>query len=72
MVANAYIVIASRDGLSRLPLMDVFDKRIKLDKGELICQIIIKRDYLDLPSIHVKRTKYEKIDYPLITLVALK
>lgn len=60
MVANAYIVIASRDGLSRLPLMDVFDKRIKLDKGELICQIIIKRDYLDLPSIHVKRTKYEK------------
>lgn len=70
MVADADIVIAGKDGIQRLALKDRFDKRIKLDKGELICSLIIKNDFLDLPSIHVKRTKYEKIDYPLITIVA--
>src|SRR5699024_4683583 len=28
--------------------------------------------YLNLPHLHVKRTKNEVIDYPLITMVALK
>lgn len=72
MVTNSDIVIARKDDVTRLPLKDVFNKRIKLQKGDLICQIIIKKEYLKLPSIHVKRTKVEKIDYPLITMVALE
>lgn len=72
LVAEADIVIAGKEGLNRFPFKDVFDKRIKLNKGELICQVIINKEYLSLPSIHVKRTKYEKIDYPLITIAALK
>lgn len=72
MVVDADIVIAGKDGILRLPLKDVFNKIIKLDKGDLICQIIIKKEYVDLPSIHVKRTKIEKIDYPLVTIAALK
>ncbi|MDR7870994.1 MAG: FAD binding domain-containing protein [Tissierellaceae bacterium] len=72
MVSDADIVIAGKDGLNRLPFKDVFDKRIKLNKGELICSVIIKKEYLSLPSLHVKRTKNEKIDYPLITIAALK
>lgn len=72
MVANADIVIAGKDGIKRFPLKDTFNKTIKLDKGDLICSLIINKKYINLPSIHVKRTKYEKIDYPLITLVSLK
>ncbi|NLY46156.1 MAG: xanthine dehydrogenase [Tissierella sp.] len=72
MVADSDIVIAKKDAVDRLPLKDVFNKRMNLEKGDLICQIIIKKEYLNLPSIHVKRTKVEKIDYPLITMVALE
>lgn len=72
LLVNAQIVIGGKDGLNRMALKDIFHKRIKLGKGDLICQIIIKEEYLNLPSIHVKRTKNEKIDYPLITLAAIK
>jgi hypothetical protein len=35
-------------------------------------QILIDKEYLKLPYNHVKRTKIDKIDYPLITLAAIK
>ena len=72
MVANSDIVIAGKDGIKRFPLKDIFNKEPKLHKGDLICQIIVKKEFLNLPSIHVKRTKNEKIDYPLITMVILQ
>ena len=72
MVANSDIVIAGKDGVKRFSLNDIFNKKLKLPKGHLIIQFIIKKEYVDLPSIHVKRTKMEKIDYPLVTMAALK
>ena len=72
MVADADIVIAGKNGLNRSSLKDVFHKRLQIQKGDLICQAIIKKEFLNLPSIHVKRTKNDKIDYPLITMGAIK
>ncbi|NMB08566.1 MAG: xanthine dehydrogenase [Tissierellia bacterium] len=71
MVANAHIVLEGLKGKRTVATMDVFKGKMKLFKGELIVQIIVEEKYLNLPYIHVKRTKNEKIDYPLITLVAL-
>jgi CO/xanthine dehydrogenase FAD-binding subunit len=45
---------------------------MKLDEGEFISQIIIEEKYKYLEHAHVKRTKQDKIDYPLITLAAMK
>lgn len=72
MVTDSDIVIANTYGKKRIPLKDIFDKRIQLQEDEMIVKVIIKEQFLSLPSIHVKRTKNEKIDYPLITIVALK
>ncbi|CCQ96642.1 putative carbon-monoxide dehydrogenase, middle subunit [[Clostridium] ultunense Esp] len=71
MVANANIVLEGINGSRTVPIMDVFCKEMNISKEELIVQVIIDERYLNLPSLHVKRTKNEKIDYPLITLVAL-
>ncbi len=72
MVADSEIVLASINGERRVSIMEVFNKRIQLADGELIVQVIIKDNFITLPSIHVKRTKNEKIDYPLITIAALR
>ncbi|MBU5440382.1 FAD binding domain-containing protein [Tissierella sp. MSJ-40] len=72
MVADSEIVLASINGERRVPIMDAFNKRIQLADGEMIVQVIIKDNFITLPNIHVKRTKNEKIDYPLITIAALK
>lgn len=72
MVSNSDIVIAGINVKKRIPLKDVFHKRISLAKDEIIVQIIIKDNFLSFPYLHVKRTKNKKIDYPLITIAALK
>ena len=72
LISDSDIVIDGPMGRRQVPLLDVFDKRIKLNKGELIVKLIIDGSYLKLPYLHSKRTKDEKIDYPLITLAALK
>lgn len=71
MVSNSNIVLEGTDGKRIVPIMDVFDKRLQISKGEIIVQAIIDEKFLNLPSLHVKRTKNEKIDYPLITLAAM-
>ncbi|MCR2044111.1 FAD binding domain-containing protein [Anaerosalibacter massiliensis] len=72
MVANSHIVIAGINGKKQIPLEKIFNKRIQISEDEIIIQVIIDKKFLSLPHIHVKRTKNEKIDYPLITTVALK
>ena len=71
MVSNSNIVLEGTDGKRIVPIMDIFDKRLQISKGEIIVQAIIDEKFLNLPSLHVKRTKNEKIDYPLITLAAM-
>ncbi|MEW9096440.1 MAG: FAD binding domain-containing protein [Clostridiaceae bacterium] len=72
MVSDSEIVVAGINGKRRVFIRDLFNKRIQLAKGEMIVQVIIKSEFLFLPYLHVKRTKNEKIDYPLITIAALK
>ncbi|WP_234123977.1 FAD binding domain-containing protein [Clostridium hydrogenum] len=72
LVSNSEAIIASPNGTKQVLLKDIFDKRIKLNCGEFIVNILIDDYFLSLPYCHVKRTKSDKIDYPLITLAALK
>ncbi len=72
LLSDAYVIVASDGKLKQLPVKDVFDKNLKLQKGEFIVQFIIKKEFMDLPYVHVKKTKNEKIDYPLLSIAALK
>ncbi|QAT40646.1 FAD binding domain-containing protein [Clostridium sp. JN-9] len=72
LIADSEVTIASLNGLKQVPLMDIFEKRIKLNSGDLIVNAAIDSHFLSLPYVHSKRTKSDKIDYPLITLAALK
>lgn len=72
LISNSEVVIANSKGRRQILLKDIFNKRMNLNEGEFIVNIIIDRHFLSLPYLHVKRTKSDKIDYPLITLAALK
>ena len=72
LIADSQVVIAGPSGTMQVPLSQVFNGRIKLQEGELIVQFMINSEYTSLPFFHRKTTKMDKIDYPLITVVALK
>lgn len=72
LLCNSEIIIAGATGRKKVLFKDVFDRRIILNHGEFIVKVIIDVKYLSLPYLHAKRTKNDKIDYPLITLAAIK
>ncbi len=72
LITNSRVKIMNENGMREVPFPTVFNGRLDLQKGDLIVQIIIDKNDLRLPYNHVKRTKIEKIDYPLFTLAAIK
>lgn len=72
LISNSEVVIANSNGKKQILLKDIFDKRIELKDGELIVNVIVDGRFLSAPYLHAKRTKSDKIDYPLITVAALK
>lgn len=72
LLSDSYILVTEGSNLKQIPLSEVFNERLQLPKGEFIVQFIIGKEYTFLPFVHVKKTKNEKIDYPLITVAAIK
>lgn len=50
----------------------VFNKTLHLEKGELLVQLLTDISYSYLPYMSIKKTKIEKVDYPLVSIDALK
>jgi len=65
-------VIAGREGYRAEPILDVFHEKLQLKDGEWIVQIITNKEDVNLPFFSVKKRKIDVIDYPLLTLAALK
>lgn len=72
LVSESRIVLARKDEVREELLRDIFDGRLKLSKGEMVVNVIVPGEFLNLPHLHIKRTKNEVIDYPLVSMVALK
>ena len=54
------------------PFSFLFKERFQLNLGEFVIAMKVKPDFFSLPFVHVKKTKNEKIDYPLLTVAALR
>ncbi len=72
MVADGTAVIAGREGIRKIPVLEFFDKKINLKSGELLLQIEIDKKYSSIPHYNERKEKQGKVDYPLFHVVALK
>ncbi len=72
LLSDTYVTIAGENKLRNVPLSEVFIERLHLAKGEFIVRFALEKEYTALPFVHVKKTKNEKIDYPLVSIAATK
>ena len=72
LLADSTLVIAGIEGIHYVSIHRLFIEKLRLNKGEFLLQIITDIGYAELPFYSVKKRKLEKIDYPVITLAALK
>ncbi|MFK9090455.1 FAD binding domain-containing protein [Bacillus salipaludis] len=71
LLTDAKVKIAGIDGETVLPLEDVFNQEVKLGAGQFLVQIFIKKSYMSLPFVCLKKTKISKIGYPVVSIAAL-
>lgn len=71
LLTDAKVTVAGPDGLTDYAISQIFDQRLKLPKGHFLIRTTISKSLIQAPYFHVKKTKNEKIDYPLITTAGL-
>jgi CO/xanthine dehydrogenase FAD-binding subunit len=71
LLADAEMTTAGPQGLKKQSIHDIFKGRLQLPKGELLVSAAVAREFVEAPFFHIKKTKNEKIDYPLLTTDAL-
>ncbi|HGE5781883.1 MULTISPECIES: FAD binding domain-containing protein [Bacillus] len=72
LLADSTFVIAGKEGIKYIKSQQAFIEKLQLQKGEFLIQIITNQKYIESPYYSVKKRQLEKIDYPLVTVAALK
>ncbi len=71
LLTDCMITIAGENGTCLTPIMKVFDKTLMLKDDEFILNFIIEKSLTSLPFKNMKKTKQERIDYPLVSMAAI-
>ena len=72
LLAESMVLIIGTEGKKIVPINDVFQGHLRLNKGEFLVQTATQNRYIQAPYFTVKRRQQWETGYPLITLAALK
>ncbi|SDY76855.1 CO or xanthine dehydrogenase, FAD-binding subunit [Proteiniborus ethanoligenes] len=72
MLAEGTAIIATNEGIIRVPVLKFFDKKVNLKNGELLLQIEIDKKHASFSHYNERKEKQSEIDYPLFHLAAMK
>ncbi|NBD24300.1 FAD binding domain-containing protein [Paenibacillus glycinis] len=72
LLVDSLVVLAGPKGMRTVPVHQVLNGAPSLARGELLVQVLSDRRYFGLPYVTVKKTKMERIDYPLVRIAALR
>ncbi len=71
MLCDMKLLLFGPGGMRTVAMEDVFDGRMRLEESEFIVQARIPASVLQTKYFHVKKTAQEKLDYPLLSILAL-
>lgn len=71
LLADAQVELADSGGIKTVPAALALADGKRPKDGELLMRVIVDEPTAKLPCFHIKKSKTEKIGYPLVTLCAL-
>jgi xanthine dehydrogenase molybdenum-binding subunit len=71
LAADSQVVIAGPGGIRTVPVIEAFKERLQLADGEFLVQVITDASVAGLPHRGVKRTRFSRINYPLVSFAFL-
>lgn len=72
MLCNSTAVIFGKNGKREVQVNQIFDQKLNILPGEILVNLLTDNKYCSMPYVHAKKTKSDKIAYPLLTVAAIK
>ncbi len=72
MLSDAEVYVRDNNGVKNIGAKEFFCKKPMLEYGQLVEGFSVARSYACAPWFHRKEIKMEKIDYPLVTIAAMR
>jgi CO/xanthine dehydrogenase FAD-binding subunit len=72
LLSDSQVLIIGSEGEKMVPINDIFQGQLRLQKGEVLAQLATESKFIRAPFFTVKRRQQWETGYPLITLAALK
>ncbi len=67
LIFESKIRIFGEEGLKEYKLNEIFDKSLKINKGDIVVEFEIDKEFLNLDFYYERKTFYSKVDYPIIS-----
>lgn len=79
LAGDAEVVLQGRNGKKQVPINEVFNQYLRLDKGELLLQVKVAEEIIKLPCASYKTTTdgevgypQDRIGYPVVSAAGIK
>jgi CO/xanthine dehydrogenase FAD-binding subunit len=72
LLTDSELLIAGPAGMRQAPINDIFNETMRTENGALLVRTMTDVSYLSMPYIAVKKRKVAEIDYPLVTIAAIR
>ena len=72
LLADSKVLLIGPNGKKIVPINEIFQGQLGLEKGEFLVQIATENRFIRAPFFSVKRRQQWDTGYPLITIAALK
>jgi CO/xanthine dehydrogenase FAD-binding subunit len=72
LLTDSEVRIAGAEGIKQVPIHQVFKGTLQLQPGEFLVQSVTDTGYVGMPYAAVKKRKVSAIDYPLVTIAAIR
>lgn len=71
LLTDAKVKISGGEGETVLPIAEVFDHDRKLEKGQILLQVLVPKAAAENKFFYLKRTKFSMVGYPIVSLAAI-
>lgn len=71
LLCDADITVAGMNGIRSLQLNEAFNSKLELNAGEFLVHVALDNSFTAVPYASIKKTKQEKVDYPLVTVSSI-
>ncbi|MDI6861365.1 MAG: FAD binding domain-containing protein [Caldisericia bacterium] len=72
LLLDSKVRIYTSEGFKEFNINEIFDKNLKITKGDIVVQFILKKEFLNLDFYYDRKVFFSRVDYPIVSTLFVK